>query len=240
MTLNIYIGTEDNQLIPQKVLMYSIRKFAKGKVNLIPCKQEVERVGGTNFGFVRFFVPSYNKFKGIAVYIDADQLVFDDINKLAETLDDKHTIALVNNAEGNFGKKPVGKINQTSVMVLNCEKLKDWMPDILFNNVVSNKAELLNGQIHYKNFMKLDWFDQSQIQSIDPAWNHFNIVKKDTKLTHFSHVRSQPWKNPSHPLCDFWHEWLTEAIRNRGVGRFELLLEILKGHVDKRFLRCLL
>ena len=125
-------------------------------------------------------------------------------------------------------------------MVLNCEKLKDWMPDILFNNVVSNKAELLNGQIHYKNFMKLDWFDQSQIQSIDPAWNHFNIVKKDTKLTHFSHVRSQPWKNPSHPLCDFWHEWLTEAIRNRGVGRFELLLEILKGHVDKRFLRCLL
>ena len=55
MALNVYIGTEDNQLIPQKVLMYSIKKYAKKQVNLIPCKQEVERVGGTNFGFVRFF-----------------------------------------------------------------------------------------------------------------------------------------------------------------------------------------
>ena len=29
MALNVYIGTEDNQLIPQKVLMYSIKKYAK-------------------------------------------------------------------------------------------------------------------------------------------------------------------------------------------------------------------
>ena len=50
MTLNVYIGTEDNQLIPQKVLMYSIKKYTNSDINLIPCKQEVERVGGTNFG----------------------------------------------------------------------------------------------------------------------------------------------------------------------------------------------
>ena len=168
MALNVYIGTEDNRLIPQKVLMYSIKKYAKKQVNLIPCKQEVERVGGTNFGFVRFFVPSYNNFEGKAIYIDADQLIFDDINKLAETLSDDYTIALVNNAEGSFGKKPVGQINQTSVMVLNCEKLKIGY-ESLFDNVVPNKAELKEGQIHYKNFVKLDWFDQTKIQSIDPA-----------------------------------------------------------------------
>ena len=162
MALNVYIGTEDNQLIPQKVLMYSIKKYAKKQVNLIPCKQEVERVGGTNFGFVRFFVPSYNNFEGKAIYIDADQLIFDDINKLAETLND-YTIALVNNAEGSF-EKPVGQINQTSVMVLNCEKLKDWIPESLFDNVVPNKAELKEGQIHYKNFMKLDWFDRQKFK----------------------------------------------------------------------------
>lgn len=240
MTLNVYIGTEDNQLIPQKVLMYSIKKYTNSDINLIPCKQEVERVGGTNFGFVRFFVPSYNNFKGKAIYIDADQLIFEDINKLADTLNDDYSIALVNNAEGSFGKKPVGQINQTSVMVLNCEKLKDWLPESLFSNVVSNKKQLEEGEIHYKNFMKLDWFDQSQIQSIDPSWNHFNIVKENTKLTHFSHVRSQPWRNPSHPLTHFWIKWLREAIRFGDITRLELISEIWKGHIDRRFLRCIL
>jgi len=54
MTLNVYIGTEDNQLIPQKVLEYSIHKNAKTAVNVTPVKQEGKRVGGTNFGLFAF------------------------------------------------------------------------------------------------------------------------------------------------------------------------------------------
>jgi hypothetical protein len=236
MTLNVYIGTEDDQLIPQKVLEYSILKNTKSPVNVHPVKQDMDRVGGTNFGFVRFLVPKLNDYTGKAIYLDADQLVFTDINELLDALDDDHVVGLVNNPEGTFGKKVVGKHNQTSVMVLNCEKLTDWNPDTMFSNVVPNRAELGPGQIHYRDFMMLSWYDQSKIQPIDPRWNHFNIVNPDSKLTHFSHVRSQPWKNPSHPLTEFWGGWLRKAIRAGAVGRIELLKEVFRGAIHKRFL----
>lgn len=236
MTLTVYIGTEDDQLIPQKVLEYSILKNAKKPVQVKAVKQEVERVGGTNFGFVRFFVPELNNYQGKAIYLDADQLVFADINELAELLDDEHSIALVNQPQGTFGAKPVGQHNQTSVMVMDCVQLNDWNPDTMFQHVVPNRAELAPGQIHYRDFMMLSWFDQNKIQPIDPRWNHFNIVEPDSKLTHFSYVRSQPWKNPAHPLTLFWGQWLKEAIRAGAVGRMELFREIWRGAIHKHFL----
>lgn len=236
MTLTVYIGTEDDQLIPQKVLEYSIHKHAKKPVTVRSVKQEIERVGGTNFGFVRFLVPQLNDYQGRAIYLDADQLVFTDINELAELLDEQHSIALVNQPKGTFGAKPVGQHNQTSVMAMDCAKLRGWDPATMFQHVVSNRTELAPGQIHYRDFMMLSWFDQGQIQGIDPRWNHFNIVEPDTKLTHFSYVRSQPWKNPGHPLTQFWGKWLKEAIRAGAVGRLELLKEIWRGAIHKHFL----
>ena len=237
MEINIYIGTEKNQLIPQKVLEYSIRTNSKAKLNIYPVFQEFERVGGTNFGFVRFLVPKMNNFKGKAIYLDADQLVFADIKELLDTLDDKHSIALVNDPKGFFGKKKLEKGNQTSVMVLNCSKLTSWSPKKMFKNVVPNKCILEKKQIHYRDFMSLQWINKKNITGIDPRWNHFNIIEPGTKLTHFSHVRSQPWKNPSHPLTSFWGGWLQHAIKDGAVGRIELLKEILRGSVHFRFLR---
>lgn len=235
MTLNVYIGTENDQLIPQKVLEYSIRKNAKCPVQIRAVKQDFERIGGTNFGFVRFLIPKLNNYHGRAIYLDADQLVFADINELSDLLDSKHAIALVNQPKGTFGNKSVGQHNQTSVMVMDCAKLQDWDPDTMFQNVVNNRAQLVEGQIHYREFMMLSWVDQSKIQSIDPSWNHFNIVEPDSKITHFSHVRSQPWKNPSHPLTEFWGKWLRDAIRAGAVGRVELLKEIWRGAVHRYF-----
>lgn len=235
MTLTVYIGTEDDQLIPQKVLEYSILKSAKKPVQIKPIKQQVARVGGTNFGFVRFLVPQLNDYRDKAVYLDADQLVFTDINELADLLDDEHSIALVNEPKGTFGAKSVGQHNQTSVMVMDCAKLRDWDPDTMFNNVVPNRAPLASGQIHYRDFMMLSWFDERKIRSIDPRWNHFNIVEPDSKLTHFSYVRSQPWRNPSHPLTTFWGAWLKEAMRVGAVRRLDLWKEIWRGAIHKRF-----
>ena len=68
---------------------------------------------------------------------------------------------------------------------------------------------------------------------------HFNIVNKNTKLVHFSHVRSQPWKNVNHELTEFWAIWLKEAIKSKAVSRITVFLEIIKGNVDRYFLRYL-
>ncbi|MFD0669042.1 hypothetical protein ACT80S_15080 [Ramlibacter sp. MAHUQ-53] len=239
MTLAVYVGTEDDQLVAQKVLAYSIHKHARRPVRVVPVKQQQARVGGTQFGFVRFLVPGLQGYAGRAIYLDADQLVFADIHELAAQLEGPHSLALVNAPHGHFGGKPVGPGNQTSVMVLDCDRLRDWDPQRLFDGVVPNRATPGPGQVRYRDFMCLSWFDPARIQPLDPRWNHFNVVEPDTRLVHFSHVRSQPWRNPAHALTPLWTRWLREAVRAGAVPRRELLREVWRGAVHRRFLACL-
>ncbi len=236
MNSRVFIGTESNQYVTQRVLQFSIDLKSSSKVETIPVRQKLQRVGGTNFGFVRFQVPSLSDFSGQAVYIDADQVVLDDIHKLFDLLPSQFPVGLVTNPEGTFNGKPIPVGNQTSVMVLDCSKLSSWKVPDLFLNVVPNREHLQPGQIHYRDFMALKWFDPERIFSIPPAWNHFNIVKDETKIVHFSHVRSQPWRNPEHELSDWWNGWLVQAVNEGYISRTRLRFEILRGHIDRRFL----
>lgn len=235
--LNIVIGTEENQYIPQQVLIYSLYKTASEELNIVMPAQEFERRGGTNFGFVRFLVPQVFNYIGKALYIDADQIVFEDIKNIFDELEASKSLCCVQEPDGNFGGKIVQRGNQTSVMVLNCEKLRNWDPDTIFENVVPNRAELSPGQIHYRDFMMLTWMDQEEIGELSPEWNHFNIFNKKTKLTHFSHVRSQPWKNINHDLVPLWIQWLEETIKDGYLEKGEVIEAVKKEHIDPYYLK---
>lgn len=219
------------------MLEYSIRKHTSAEVEILPTRQNVQRVGGTHFGFVRFCIPSMFDYEGRAIYMDADQVVLADVEELFESLDGDHAVALVQRPVGLFAGRPVKPRNETSVMVLDCEKLKGWDPDHLFENVVPNRARLRPGQIRYKDFVRLEWLDPAMLQPLDPRWNHYNVVHEDSKLVHFSHVREQPWKRPSHPLTGFWEGWLTEAMDASCLSRGDILREIARLHLHPRFLR---
>jgi len=235
--IRIVIGTQANQYLPQRVLEYSIRKHTSAQVEILPTRQSVQRVGGTRFGFVRFCIPSMFDYQGRAIYMDADQLVLADVEELVDGLDRDHAVALVQQPVGSFAGRPVEPRNETSVMVLDCEKLKHWDPDHLFENVVPNGAPLRPGQIHYKNFVQLAWQDPATLQPLDPRWNHYNVLHDDSKLVHFSHVREQPWKRPSHPLAGFWEGWLAEAMDAGFLSRGDILRAIGRLHLHPRFLR---
>lgn len=233
--IKIVIGTEANQYIPQKVLEFSLQEHTNSELNIRSITQQEKRLGGTNFGFVRFNVPHIFNYEGKAIYLDADQIVLTDIAELNNTLDSQHLLGLVEDLVGYFGDKPVPKRKETSVMVLNCDQLQDWDPKTMFDHVVANDAELQPGQIHYRDFMWLKWFDQEKIQFIDSAWNHFNILQQDTKIIHFSHVASQPWKQPQHPLTEFWSQWLVKTIESGLLTTKELAEAIKKKHVHPYF-----
>ncbi|PSB04137.1 glycosyltransferase [Merismopedia glauca] len=235
--LQIAIGTEASQYIPQKVLEFSIRECTTSLLDIRCLKQSEKRIGGTKFGFVRFHVPAAFGYQGTAIYLDADQIVLADLQQLCEALEDPYSLGLVRDLVGIFGDKPVPKRYETSVMVLNCNKLKSWQPETLFKNVVPNDAVLETGQMHYRDFMWLKWMDEREIQLIDSAWNHFNILQPDTKLVHFSHVASQPWKNPQHPLTGFWSQWLVKTLDSGFLKRRELLREIILRHIHPYFLK---
>ncbi len=234
--IQVVIGTQPNQYIPQRVLEYSIRKHTSGEVEIRAERQSARHVGGTKFGFVRFTVPHIFGYRGKAIYMDADQIVLRDIRELVDALDDKCAIGLVQKPVGEFAGNPMEPRNETSVMVMNCEKLRDWNPATMFDRVVHNRADLAPGQIHYKSFMRLEWFDPSLIRAIDPCWNHYNVLTEESKLVHFSHVRSQPWKRPGHPLTTFWEAWLREAVREGYVRPRDVVKAVALLHLHPRFL----
>ena len=235
--LQIVIGTQPNQYLGEKVLEYSIRKSASREVEIRRVKQERASPGGTRFGFVRFLVPHLCNFRGRALYLDADQVVLGDVHELAAELSEPCAVGLVRKVEGTFSGAPVEERNETSVMVLDCEKLRSWDPEKLFDPVVPNGSPLAPGQIHYRDFMRLAWLAPSLVQEIDPRWNHYNIVRDDTKLVHFSHVREQPWKRPRHPFTSFWEGWLAETLAAGALRRSDVLKAVALGHVHPHFLR---
>lgn len=238
MTIRIFIGTEPSQDVPRRVLTWSIQSMS-ADVEITPITQVHERIGGTNFGFARFLVPNLSSYQGTAVYCDADQVLLSPIEQLVSLTDHSKDVWLVQEPEGDFnGKEPVG--NQTSVMVLNCGALKDWNPETLFKNVVPNRSPLGEGQIHYRDFMTLKWLDPARIGAIPPRWNHFNILRDDTALVHFSHVRSQPWKNRRHELSDWWIEQLNSARKAKYVSANQIIRACLRKDLHPDCLRVIL
>ena len=232
--IRIVIGTQPNQFLPQRVLEYSIREHTAEEVEILPTRQPktVARRGGTRFGFVRFLIPQLMGYEGKAIYFDADQLVLGDVRELIDSLDADHAVGVVQQPEGTFAGEPVPARNETSVMVLDCEKLKDWDPDQIFESVVANDATPGPGQIRYKDFMRLGWVDPALIQAIDPRWNHYNLLRDDTRNVHFSHVREQPWKRPAHPLREMWSGWLERAMAAGYVSRGDVLREVARLHLQ--------
>lgn len=237
IVLTVVIGTEPTQYVAQRVLEYSIRKHASQEVEIKPVQQARSSPGGTRFGFVRFLVPQVCGYRGIGIYMDADQVVLGDVHELAGLLHEPHAVGLVRHIEGTFGGKPVEPRNETSVMVLDCARLRSWDPATLFDDVVANDAALAPGRIHYKDFMRLAWVDPALIEEIDPRWNHYNVVREDTRLVHFSHVREQPWKRPEHPATPFWEKWLVDAMGAGYVTRGDVLKAVALGRVHPHFLR---
>lgn len=235
--IRIFIGTEPTQYVPQRVLEYSIRKQASAEVQVTGARQNHQRLGGTKFGFVRFMVPHLCGYDGIGIYMDADQVVLDDVAELAGLLQAPHAIGLVRQIQGTFGGAPVPERNETSVMVLDAARLSDWNPDTLFENVVPNREPVQSGKIRYRDFMRLAWFDQELIQPIDPRWNHYNMVRPDSKLVHFSHVREQPWKRPEHPCTEFWEQWLAETLQAGYLTRTDIVKSVALGRLHRHFLR---
>lgn len=239
-TIKIFVGTEPLQYIPQMVLADSIRRTTSSPFEIKFCTQQQKRMGGTNFGFVRFMVPSYCNFEGKGIYLDADQLVLQDIKGLWNALPEGSDVGFVQDAEGFFGDRPAVRANHTSVMIMRCDMLKTWDPSKIFDRVVHNKTEqLAEGQMRYRDFMYLNWHDLSKMTPLDPRWNHLNILRDDTKLVHFTHVASQPWRNPKHRLAEFWETNLRQSISSGAIKKTEIIREIAKRHLHPHYLRCL-
>ena len=144
-----------------------------------------------------------------------------------------HAIACVCNAVGIFGKKKTpepGKV-QTSVMVADVDQLRMAMV------AAQVQGRAISGELSYADLMQAVWVPRQRVLELPPEWNHFGIVRPETKLVHFSHVSSQPYRCPDHPHAETFCRELRDAVEHEALTTVDLQREVALGYLHGVYLK---
>ena len=202
----VFIQANDKQMLGAIVAEYALRRYSKhnDKFDIrimnyddIPVFREREgqmflRDGGKrkwvrddlqSFTPSRFLPPQLMDYQGRAVVIDPDVFARADIWELFSS-DMQGKAILCRPKSGNKGKR--GCL-ATSVMLLDCAKLKHWRFEEQFN-------AMFDGSRDYMKWVCLKYEDPDTIGFFDPAWNDFDHLDENTKMLHTTKRKHQPWK----------------------------------------------
>jgi hypothetical protein len=136
-----------------------------------------------SFSPTRFMPPELMGFRGRALVIDPDVFAIADVWELLSR-DMEGKAILCRPKSGNKGKH--GAL-ATSVMLLDCEKLKNWRFEEQFN-------EMFDGKRDYLDWISLLCEPRETIGFIENEWNDFDRLSERTKMLHTTKRRHQPWK----------------------------------------------
>ena len=200
---HVFIQTNDKQSIGAIVSAYSMKRnsahadkfdvsimhkenypfFAKREGQTY-MRHGVKRVWLENdlqsFTLTRFLPPMLMGYKGRALVVDPDVFAVQDVWEL-----------LTRDMQGKAimcrGSKFKNGAFASSVMLLDCEKLKHWDVEKGFN-------ELFEGKRDYHNWISLLMEDRNTIGTFEDEWNDFDRLTHNTKMIHNTRRRTQPWK----------------------------------------------
>ena len=87
--VRVYVGADRSQALAIKVLEHSIKRHTTLDVAVIPMidfpirqPRDVKNSQRTGFSFSRFCIPRLAGYRGKAIYMDADMLVFQDLESV--------------------------------------------------------------------------------------------------------------------------------------------------------------
>ena len=225
--VRIFVGATEAQMIPTKVLEYSIRKHASMTTEVfplhrarveIPQPKDARNRPRTPFSFQRFLIPELAEHQGRAVYLDSDMLVFKDIRRLW-MLPFEDAQLLTVKAQGFGRSKP-----QFSVMLMDCGAL-DW-------NIGEIVAQLDRHELSYEELMFEMVLARGVRASIDGSWNSLDRFHEGrTALLHYTDMTRQPWLVRHHPLNHLWMRELFEAIDGGYVSLTEIEEHARRGYI---------
>lgn len=226
--VRIYVGSQDAQLLPVKVLEFSIRQNTGAEVEVFPLHEaQVEfptprhsrNRPRTPFSFQRFYIPALRGYQGRAIYLDSDMQVFHDILDLWNLPFDGADL-LAAREPGDSGRKP-----QFSVMLLNCSELQWRLPEIV--------TALDRGELTYETLMYDMAVARKVHAAIDPAWNSLErYVEGETRLLHYTDMPTQPWVSLENRYGFLWVRDLLRAVASGFISR-----EYVAQHVRQGFVR---
>lgn len=136
-----------------------------------------------SFTPLRFYPPQAMGFEGVAVVTDPDVFALGDVGELLNR--DLKGKAIWAVPRPGHNKRP--DYIATSVMLLDCSKLKHWQFDHELNG-------LFGQQFDYLDWIYLGREDPETVGLLEPEWNDFDRLTPRTKLLHTTKRRTQPWK----------------------------------------------
>lgn len=220
--MKIFIGTEPKQWLASEVLRYSIAKRTKAELDFqelkyLPIKLDLPMY--TGFSIFRYAIPELCSYQGKAIYLDADIVVVSDLLDLWN-LEGKPALA----RSMHPGEPTAGRY--TSVMLLDCEKLTHWKLQEWVEQI--NKDHSLYGKTMQALPGGLGTPDFGDLPEV---YNHLDQFDATTKLIHYTHVPSQPWKSPGHPHARVFLDELKSAIEDDEIPLDAVQREIAYGHI---------
>ncbi len=234
--LRIFIGGDAQQLPAARVLEYSIRKHATVPVEVHPMLDLAHPVPRdernrprTTFSYYRFMIPELCGYRGRALYLDADMLVFGDVAELMDMPFDGRRVLCTAPAPTEMWKgydSPYLGARSVAVMLLDCDTL-DWK----ITDIVRGLDER---RYTYEQLLSdICILEPDQVaDTIPPEWNDLERYSPEhTKLLHFTVTHTQPWRNDKNPRRELWMSWYREAVEAGVVVPEEVEALIVRGLV---------
>ena len=203
MKPTVFIQANDRQYLGAKISAHSYKRNARDPDSfevrilhvrdfprLLDPKQSVIR-GGTlrqwdpddlqSFTPLRFYPPEAMGFEGRAVITDPDVFAVGDVGDLfSRDLEGKAIWAVPR--PGHNGRRDY---IATSVMLLDCSKLRHWKWQDYLDGLFGHEFD-------YFDWIDLKREDPLTIGFLEPEWNDFDRLTSRTKLLHTTKRRTQP------------------------------------------------
>jgi len=144
--INVFIGYDSKERVAYNVLSHSIIQKSTKPVAITPIAlnnlkddfvRERNALSSTEFSFSRFIIPHLMNYRGWALFMDCDMLMFEDIAELWRLRDDKYAVQVCKhdyvpkNTTKFLGQTQTAypKKNWSSFMLMNCAKCSALTPD---------------------------------------------------------------------------------------------------------------
>jgi lipopolysaccharide biosynthesis glycosyltransferase len=231
----IFVGADVSQDIAARVLEYSIHKHATRPVRVValtsvemPTPKHESNRARTGFSFVRFAIPKLAKYRGRALYVDSDMLVFTDVAELWNIEFGEQKILCTTQqlpeAWNDFKWAHPGR--QFSVMMLDCSRLPWDLTDIVKG---LDEEKYTYPQLMFEMcLVKPNEIDDR----IPPRWNCLEHYEEgESSLLHYTVVPTQPWRVDNNINGQVWVKAFEEAVLAGWISLKQVMDSLEKGYL---------
>lgn len=205
MKPTLFIQANDRQLLAARIAAYSYKRNSRSpdsfdvRIMTVDDFPRLKNVGRSirrgghlrqwdpddlqSFTPLRFAPPTLMKFQGRAVVTDPDCFGVGDVAELLDRDMEGKAICAVKRPGHNQAPDYIA----TSVMLLDCAKLRHWDFEPLLERLFAREFD-------YVPWIELKLEDPSTIGALEPEWNSFDKLTPATKILHTTKRRTQPWK----------------------------------------------